>query len=111
MIRKGIRFRESRTLVTFIPTDDQLDQLRAEKLVPPGKIHPGYVFAAKIVPQNAKTLPKNALETRRKWNEGGAPVMVTPIQITGWSRTNMFYANLHGKPRTIWVEDGRVYIG
>jgi hypothetical protein len=111
VIRKGIRFRESKTLVVFTPTEDQLPQLQAEKFVPEGTISPGYVFVAKVVPETAKRLPKNSLETRRRWNVSGAPVMVTPIWITGWSRTNQLYARFGGKDHTIWVEDGRVYLG
>lgn len=111
MIRKGIRFRESKTLVVFTPTDDQLAQLRAEKLVPEGKIHPGYILVARVVPQKAKRLPKSALETRRVWQDGGEPLMVTPVRITGWSRTNQLFATFGGKDHTVWVEDGRVYLG
>jgi hypothetical protein len=112
MIRKGIRFRESKTLVVFTPTEDQLTQLQAEKFVPEGTISPGYVFVAKVVPETAKNPPKNSLETRLLgYQFSGAPVLVTPVRITGWSRTNQLYARFGGKDHTIWVEDGRVYLG
>ena len=111
MKRKGINFRIAPTLTTFTPTAEQLAQLRADGFLPKNQtIHPGYAIPAKIIPDNpAKRLPNNALETRRKWNDTQNPLMVLPVYVSGWPRTNMIYARIDGKEKVLWVEDDRVY--
>ena len=110
MKRKGINFRISKTLTTFTPTPEQVADLQEQGFLPKQEIYAGYVIPAKLVPDKPnQKLPANSLETRRKWNTTLNPVMVTPIQVTGWSRTNMPYVRIGGKEKVLWVEDGRVY--
>lgn len=110
MKRKGINFRIAKTLTFFTPTPEQVADLQAQGFLPKQTIHAGYVIPAKLVPDNPKAkLPANSFETRRKWDATQNPVMVTPIQVTGWSRTNMPYVRIGGQEKVLWIEDGLVY--
>lgn len=108
MIRKGIRFRATNTIVMLTLDAEQRQGLIDKGILPSDQTGVGYVIPARAVPVH-KPVPANAFKTNYTWAHE-VYVHAVPIKVTGWSRTNMPYVRLGSKDKVLWFEDGRAFV-
>lgn len=97
---KGYNFRQNKNLI-MLPTYDENQQLMP--YVEEGHEH--YVYFGKVIKKGEKK-KINAIKTRYKWEDTGEDVYAIPIELSGYSLTNMAYGT---KNQVYLAKDGCCY--